>query len=45
MHTFATPLESGIDANTNLPVFGFTIRETFICYPFLIDILTALKRR
>lgn len=34
MHQFNLPLESGTDASTNLPVFGFTINEVFIHDPF-----------
>lgn len=37
MHKFSHPLETGIDANTGLPVFGFNLRHTFITEPLLSE--------
>lgn len=37
MHQFALPLETGDDAVTHLPVFGFSINDMFITNPFLSE--------
>lgn len=37
MHQFALPLETGDDAITGLPVFGFSINDMFITDPFLSE--------
>lgn len=37
MHQFALPLETGIDAVTNLPVLGFSLNGMFITNPFVSE--------